>query len=101
MLSRVGRSQSYCGGVSRRDFLKLGCLAAFVDPPKMAPVRVLIRTEKGDIEVELDPAKAPNTVANFLRYVDGNFYDGGRFHRTVKPDNQADSKVKIEVVQAG
>jgi peptidyl-prolyl cis-trans isomerase A (cyclophilin A) len=65
------------------------------------PVRVLIRTEKGDIEVELDAARAPVTVANFLRYVDGHFYDGGRFHRTVKPDNQPDNRVKIEVVQAG
>jgi peptidyl-prolyl cis-trans isomerase A (cyclophilin A) len=36
-----------------------------------------------------------------LKYVDGKFYDGGRFHRTVKPDNQPDNKVKIEVIQAG
>jgi peptidyl-prolyl cis-trans isomerase A (cyclophilin A) len=64
-------------------------------------IRALIRTEKGDIEVELDSARAPATVANFLRYVDGKFYDGGRFHRTVKPDNQPDNKVKIEVIQAG
>jgi hypothetical protein len=33
------------------------------------PVVVVIRTELGDIEVELDGAKAPATVANFLRYV--------------------------------
>jgi peptidyl-prolyl cis-trans isomerase A (cyclophilin A) len=65
------------------------------------PVRVLIRTEKGDIEVELDAARAPATAANFLRYVEGRFYDGGRFHRTVKPDNQPGNEVKIEVVQAG
>jgi peptidyl-prolyl cis-trans isomerase A (cyclophilin A) len=64
-------------------------------------VRVLIETEKGDIEVELDGARAQVTVANFLRYVDGKFYDGGRFHRTVTKDNQPDDKVKIEVVQAG
>ncbi|HZT83750.1 MAG TPA: peptidylprolyl isomerase, partial [Gemmataceae bacterium] len=64
-------------------------------------VRVLIETEKGDIDVELDAARAPVTVANFLRYVDGHYYDGGRFHRTVKPDNQPDDKVKIEVIQAG
>jgi len=64
-------------------------------------VRVVIQTEKGDIEVELNPAQAPVTVANFLRYVDGKFYDGGRFHRTVKADNQPDNKIKIEVVQAG
>jgi peptidyl-prolyl cis-trans isomerase A (cyclophilin A) len=68
---------------------------------KAKAVRVLIETEKGDIEVELDAAKAPATVANFLRYVDGKLYDGGRFHRTVTPDNQPDNKVKIEVIQAG
>ena len=65
------------------------------------PVRVLIRTDQGDVEVELDAAKAPATVANFLKYVDGGFYDGGRFHRTVTPANQPDNKVKIEVIQAG
>jgi peptidyl-prolyl cis-trans isomerase A (cyclophilin A) len=63
------------------------------------PVRVLIQTEKGDITVEVEPAKAPVTVANFLRYVDGGFYDGGRFHRSVTPKNQPKDDVKIEVVQ--
>jgi peptidyl-prolyl cis-trans isomerase A (cyclophilin A) len=63
--------------------------------------RVLIQTEKGDIEVELNAAEAPITVANFLKYVDGKFYDRGQFHRTVKPDNQPDNKIKIEVIQAG
>jgi peptidyl-prolyl cis-trans isomerase A (cyclophilin A) len=65
------------------------------------PVRVLIQTEKGDIEAELDAARAPLTVANFLRYVEGKLYDGGRFHRTVRADNQPDDKVKIGVIQAG
>jgi peptidyl-prolyl cis-trans isomerase A (cyclophilin A) len=65
------------------------------------PVRVLIKTEKGNIEVELEAARAPSTVANFLRYVDGKLYDGGRFHRTVRADNQPDDKVKIGVIQAG
>ena len=78
-----------------------GARAAHAADEKAKAVRVLIRTDKGDIEVELDAAKAPATVANFLRYVDGKFYDGGRFHRTVTPDNQPDNKVKIEVVQAG
>ncbi|MBO0701202.1 MAG: peptidylprolyl isomerase [Zavarzinella sp.] len=64
------------------------------------PARVRIETDLGAIEVELD-ARAPATVANFLKYVDGRFYDGGRFHRTVTPDNQPDNKVKIEVIQAG
>lgn len=63
--------------------------------------RVVIQTDVGDIEVELDAGKAPSTVANFLKYVDGKFYDGGRVHRTVTPDNQPQNKVKIEVIQAG
>src|SRR5437764_787231 len=71
------------------------------DAPQPKPVHVLIQTDKGDIKVELYVAKAPITTANFLRYVDGKFYDGGRFHRTVRQDNQPDNTVKIEVVQAG
>ncbi len=66
-------------------------------------VRVMIQTELGDIEIAVYPKAAPATVANFLRYVDAGHYDGGLFHRTVKlkPDNQPNNAVKIEVVQAG
>jgi len=63
-------------------------------------VRVLIVTEIGEIEVEVDEARAPITAENFLHYVDAGHYDGGQFHRTVTPDNQRDNDVKIEVVQA-
>lgn len=76
------------------------CAIACADAPK-GSVRILIQTEKGEIEVELDMANAPVTTANYLKYVEAKLYDGGRFHRTVKPDNQSDNKVKIEVVQAG
>ncbi|MFO0809891.1 MAG: peptidylprolyl isomerase [Gemmataceae bacterium] len=79
----------------------LGSLAAMGLAADPTPVRVVIRTDKGDIEAELDAAKAPATVANFLRYVDAKMYDGARFHRTVTPGNQPDKKVKIEVIQAG
>jgi peptidyl-prolyl cis-trans isomerase A (cyclophilin A) len=65
------------------------------------PVRVLVQTELGGIVVEVDPAKAPVTSANFLRYVDAGHYNGGMWHRTVKMDNQPESPVKIEVIQAG
>ena len=65
------------------------------------PVRVLVQTELGNITLEVDPAKAPATAANFLKYVDAGHYDGGTFHRTVKMDNQPQSDVKIEVIQAG
>jgi len=71
--------------------------------PGAAPgtARVMIQTDRGDIVVEVDAGRAPVTAANFLRYVDGGFYDAGRFHRTVRLSNQPDQSVKIEVVQAG
>jgi peptidyl-prolyl cis-trans isomerase A (cyclophilin A) len=61
--------------------------------------RVIIETELGEIEAEVDIVRAPGTAANFLRYVEGGFYDGGRFFRTVRPDNQPTDTYKIEVVQ--
>jgi peptidyl-prolyl cis-trans isomerase A (cyclophilin A) len=65
------------------------------------PVRVRVQTELGDIVVEVDTARAPITSANFLKYVDAGHYDGGVWHRTVKMDNQPESPIKIEVIQAG
>jgi peptidyl-prolyl cis-trans isomerase A (cyclophilin A) len=65
------------------------------------PVQVKVETEVGAIVLALDSARAPATVANFLKYVDAGHYDGGTFHRTVKMDNQPESAVKIEVIQAG
>ena len=62
-------------------------------------VRVTVQTELGNIELAIDSARAPVTAANFLRYVDGGRYEGGRFHRTVTPDNQPNNEVKIEVIQ--
>jgi peptidyl-prolyl cis-trans isomerase A (cyclophilin A) len=65
-----------------------------------APVRVAIETDLGEIVLEVDARRAPVTAPNFLRYVDGGFYDGGSFHRTVKPDNQPGNAIRIEVIQA-
>jgi len=64
-----------------------------------APARVIMETGLGEIEIEIDAAHAPLTAANFLQYVDRTLYDGGRFHRTVRPDNQRDKPVKISVIQ--
>jgi peptidyl-prolyl cis-trans isomerase A (cyclophilin A) len=63
-------------------------------------VRVIISTEFGDIEVDIDTGNASGTSANFLRYVDAGHYDGGQFHRTVTMDNQPNDTVRIEVIQA-
>jgi len=58
-----------------------------------------MQTDLGEIEIEIDSAHAPATATNFLNYVDAGFYDGGLFHRTVRPDNQRERAVKIAVIQ--
>jgi peptidyl-prolyl cis-trans isomerase A (cyclophilin A) len=64
-------------------------------------VTVAIETSVGTIDVEIDSTHAPITAANFLRYVDAKMYDGGRFHRAVRMDNQVRKDVMIEVIQGG
>jgi len=45
---------------------------------------VLLETSKGEILIELDAAKAPVTVENFLAYAREGFYEGTIFHRVIK-----------------
>ena len=45
--------------------------------------KVQLKTSMGDIVVELNEAKAPKTVANFLQYVREKHYDGTVFHRVM------------------
>ena len=47
--------------------------------------RVLFQTDKGDINAELFPKEAPDTVANFVKLIEAGFYDGLAFHRVI-PD---------------
>ena len=67
--------------------------------PLGAQVRVAFETTQGKIIVAVDTVHAPVTSRNFLRYIDGHFYDGGHFFRTVREDNQATDPVHIAVVQ--
>jgi len=46
--------------------------------------QVKLETSLGDITLELNQDKAPETVENFLNYVNGGFYDGTIFHRVIK-----------------
>ena len=69
------------------------------DEPIPDSPEVLIQTEIGDIELKLDYKAAPDTVANFLRYVHEGFYSDGDFFRVVRDDNQASDQVKISVLQ--
>lgn len=48
-------------------------------------VLVRIETALGAIDIAVDTKRAPVTAANFLKYADGKFYDGGRFHRATSP----------------
>jgi peptidyl-prolyl cis-trans isomerase A (cyclophilin A) len=67
-------------------------------PPSRGPgaaVEVLVRLETalGPIRIAVNTTHAPATAANFLRYVDAGFYDGGRFHRA--------STAPLQLVQGG
>lgn len=50
---------------------------------KDGPAYVRMTTNKGEIVIELDRAKAPITVENFLAYTRAGFYDGTVFHRVI------------------
>ncbi len=45
---------------------------------------IVLETSKGNIEILLDREKSPETVENFLSYVDSKFFDGTIFHRVIK-----------------
>jgi len=51
--------------------------------PTAEPIRVLMKTSKGSVTLELYPDKAPKTVENFLSYVDEGSYDNTLFHRVI------------------
>lgn len=68
---------------------------------------VKLHTSHGDILIELDAEKAPNTVANFIGYVESGFYNGTIFHRVIKDfmiqgggfDEQFEQKAVNEPIQ--
>jgi len=62
----------------------LGCKKGADEPEEGDLPRVLLKTSRGDITVELFEDEAPNTVANFISLVERGFYDGLTFHRVVK-----------------
>jgi peptidyl-prolyl cis-trans isomerase A (cyclophilin A) len=72
--------------IGRRAALLAGCafvLASLAAPAQAATERVRLKTSAGDIVVELDRAKAPKTVDNFVSYVKAGQYDGTIFHRVI------------------
>jgi len=59
------------------------CLTPLAQADDSHP-RVLLKTNQGDILLELDAKAAPITVENFVNYVKDGFYDGTIFHRVIK-----------------
>lgn len=70
---------------SRRGAFAMAAALAFAGAvhAQQAGPRVKLATSAGDILVELDQAKAPKTVENFLQYVNDKHYDGTVFHRVI------------------
>jgi peptidyl-prolyl cis-trans isomerase A (cyclophilin A) len=65
--------------------LLAGCAAQGQQAPQEQPRDVAVfHTSEGDFEIQLYPQRAPQTVANFERYVDSGFYNGTIFHRVIK-----------------
>jgi peptidyl-prolyl cis-trans isomerase A (cyclophilin A) len=62
--------------------LTLALATALPAAAQEAP-KVKFATSQGDFVVELNPAKAPKTVENFLKYVNDKHYDGTVFHRVI------------------
>ena len=65
--------------------------------PEDITEQVILETDLGDIEIALYPTRAPLSVANFLAYVDGGFYDGAEFYRATRRGVNA----AFDIIQGG
>ncbi len=63
--------------------------------------RVMIQTDLGSMEVEVDTVNSPDAAGRFLTYVDHGAYQGGRFHRTVRAERLPGGKAELEGIQGG
>ncbi len=62
----------------------LPLLAAFTVSAQSPSPRVAVKTSMGTFTIELHEKEAPETVRNFLAYVDEGFYAGTIFHRVIE-----------------
>ncbi|SQD78849.1 peptidyl-prolyl cis-trans isomerase B (rotamase B) [Moritella yayanosii] len=65
------------------QLLLILCSTFMVNTAFAAETKALIKTNLGDIMVELYPEQAPLSVANFINYVERDFYSGIIFHRVI------------------
>lgn len=69
-------------------------------------INICIKTELGDIVVEVYDEQAPRTAAHFMSYVDKCYYDGALFYRSLHSDSDAPyhqdySEVKLNLIEGG
>ena len=65
-------------------------------------ILVRIKTELGDILLEVYDDRAPKTANHFMKYVDAGYYNGSAFFRSARSaDNEASREIRIDVIQAG
>ena len=65
--------------------------------PEEEPVRVILETSFGDVEIAIYPKNAPISAANFLAHVDGGYFNGASFYRAARKEDGA----SIGVLQGG
>lgn len=70
--------------MTRRTILLFLTILPSIALAETKATQVRLKTNKGDILIELNAAKAPITVENFLGYVKKKHYDGTVFHRVIK-----------------
>ena len=63
-------------------------------------VDVVLETSMGNIEIELNTEKAPQSAGSFLKILDAGLYDKTAFYRVVRPDND-NGDPAITVIQGG
>ena len=64
--------------INSQDIIKKETKETMTNP------RILLKTNKGEIELELLADKTPNTAANFTKLASEGFYNGTKFHRVIK-----------------
>ena len=79
---------------SNGDITRLGRIGTTTDGELRRPTRAnlesgkdyfaILKTNKGDIKIDLYELDAPYTVTNFIYLVENDFYDGSSFHRVLK-----------------
>lgn len=81
------------------------CIAVLLMTDCSSPVynhpHVLIKTEAGDIEIELYTDKAPKTAGTFLANVEAGYYKHSNFYRVLTDTNQPSDAPKANLIQGG